>query len=84
MYAISGFDPLNGRIVGLHPGMHLRVEDALDIPLGSGGVKVRAIVELHPLSEVEDPRPASSWTSHKVASSGTTFHSGGGVMVRRE
>ena len=38
--------------------MDLRVEDALDIPLRRGGVEVRAIVEFHPLCEVEDPRPA--------------------------
>src|SRR5215471_15042846 len=55
---IDGFDPVNGRIVWLHPGMDIWVEDALDIPLGGLRIEVRAIVEFYPLGEVEDPRPA--------------------------
>src|SRR5262245_41848445 len=39
--------------------MGLWVEDALNIPLGCAGVKVCAIVEFHPLCEVEDPRLAA-------------------------
>jgi hypothetical protein len=55
---IDGFNAVNRRIVGAHPRLDLRVEDAVDISLGRLGIEVRAIVEFDALGEVEDPRPA--------------------------
>ena len=82
---IDGFDLVDGRIVRLHPGMDLRVEDAVEIPLRRPARRSpchRGISRLlrggRPTSYRHPGRP-TRWPAQ-----GTIFHSGGGVMVRRE
>src|SRR2546427_801503 len=55
---VHRLDLLDILIVWPDPRFDLRIDDAVNIPLGGLRVEVRAVVEGHPFMQVEDIRPA--------------------------
>jgi hypothetical protein len=64
--------------------MDLQVKDAVEIPVAAAASKSVPSWNFTPCARWKTHVLPPSWTSHEVARSGTTFHSGGGVMVTRE